>query len=66
MECLYRQHLILPVAFFESAIGVWTASVHIEFTEKLNVSYGRSKVWRWVSERKASQEIHYRPRQTMG
>jgi hypothetical protein len=37
MECLYRQHLILPVAFFESAIGVWTASVHIEFTEKLNV-----------------------------
>jgi hypothetical protein len=37
MECLYRQHLILPVAFFDSAIGDWTASVHIEFTERLTV-----------------------------
>ena len=37
MECLYRQHLLLPVAFFDSAIGDWTASVHIEFTEKLKV-----------------------------
>jgi len=37
MECLYRQHLILPVAFFDSAIGDWTACVHIEFTEKLKV-----------------------------
>jgi len=37
MECLYRQHLILPVAFFDSAIGDWTASVHIEFTERLKV-----------------------------
>jgi hypothetical protein len=37
MECLYRQHLILPVAFFDSAIGDWTASVHIEFTEKLKI-----------------------------
>ena len=37
MECLYRQHLLLPVAFFDSAIGDWTASVHIEFTEKLKI-----------------------------
>jgi len=37
MECLYRQHLILPVVFFDSAIGDWTASVHIEFTENLKV-----------------------------
>jgi hypothetical protein len=37
MECLYRQHLILPVAFFDSVIGDWTASVHIEFTERLKV-----------------------------
>jgi hypothetical protein len=37
MECLYRQHLILPVAFFDSAIGDWTVSVHIEFTENLKV-----------------------------
>jgi hypothetical protein len=37
MECLYRQHLILPVALFDSAIGDWTASVHIEFSEKVNV-----------------------------
>ena len=37
MECLYRQHFILPVAFFDSAIGNWTASVHIEFTEKLKI-----------------------------
>jgi hypothetical protein len=36
-ECLYREHLILPVAFFDSAIGDWTASVHIEFTEKLKI-----------------------------
>ena len=37
MEFLYRHHLILPVAFFDSTIGDWTASVHIEFTEKLKV-----------------------------
>lgn len=37
MEFLYRYHLILPVAFFDSATGDWTASVHIEFTEKLKV-----------------------------
>jgi hypothetical protein len=37
MECRYRQYLILPVAFFDSAIGDWTANVHIEFTEKLKV-----------------------------
>ena len=37
MDCLYRQHLILPVMFFDSAVGDWTASVHIEFTEKLKV-----------------------------
>jgi hypothetical protein len=37
IECLYRQHLILPVAFCDSAIGDWTVSVHIEFTEKLKV-----------------------------
>jgi hypothetical protein len=37
MECRYRQHLIFPVAFFDSAIGDWTASVHIEFTEKLKI-----------------------------
>jgi hypothetical protein len=37
MECLYRQHLLLPVTFFDPAIGDWTASVHIEFTEKLKV-----------------------------
>ena len=37
MECLYRQHVLLPVVFFDSAIGDWTASVHIEFTEKLKV-----------------------------
>ena len=36
MECLYRQ-LLLPVAFFDSAIGDWRASVHIEFTEKPKV-----------------------------
>jgi hypothetical protein len=37
MECQYRQHLIFPVASFDSAIGDWTASVHIEFTEKLKI-----------------------------
>ena len=36
-ERLYRQHLILPVAFFDSAIGSWTASVHIEFAEKFKI-----------------------------
>ena len=37
MECLYRQHLLLPVAFFDSAIGDWTASVPHRVTEKLKV-----------------------------
>jgi hypothetical protein len=37
MERLYRQHLIFPLVFFDSAIGDWTASVHIEFTEELKV-----------------------------
>ena len=37
MECRYRHHLIFPVPSFDSAIGDWTASVHIEFTEKLEI-----------------------------
>jgi hypothetical protein len=37
MECRYRKHLIFPIASFDSAIGDWTASVHIEFTEKLKI-----------------------------
>ena len=37
MGCLYRQQLILLVTFFDSAIGDWTASVHIEFSDKLKV-----------------------------
>ena len=37
MECRYRQHLIFPVPYFDTAIGDWTASVHIEFTEKLKI-----------------------------
>ena len=46
MEWLYRQHIILPVAFFDSAIGDWTASVHIEFTEmhKVHTVVVRSSV----------------------
>jgi hypothetical protein len=37
MECRYRQHLIFPVTSFDSAMGDWTASVHIEFTERLKI-----------------------------
>ena len=37
MEFRYREHLILPVAFLDSSIGDWTASVHIEFSENLKV-----------------------------
>jgi heme-binding NEAT domain protein len=37
MEYRYRQHLIFPTASFDSAIGDWTASVHIEFTERLKI-----------------------------
>ena len=33
----YREHLIFPVAYLDPAIGDWTASVHIEFTEKLKI-----------------------------
>ena len=37
MECRCCHHLIFPLAFFDSVIGDWTASVHIEFTEKLKI-----------------------------
>ena len=33
----YREHLIFPVTYLDPAIGDWTASVHIEFTEKLKI-----------------------------
>ena len=33
----YREHLIFPVAYLDPVIGDWTASVHIEFTEKLKI-----------------------------
>jgi hypothetical protein len=36
-ERLCRQQLIFPVAFFDSALGSWTASVHLEFTEKFKI-----------------------------
>jgi len=31
----YRHHLIFPAAAFDSAIGDWTASAHIEFRKNL-------------------------------
>jgi hypothetical protein len=33
----YREHLIFSVAYSDPTIGDWTASVHIEFTEKLKI-----------------------------
>ena len=33
----YREHLILPVVYSDPTIGDWTASVHIEFTQKLKI-----------------------------
>jgi hypothetical protein len=37
MEFRYREHLIFTVAYLDPVIGDWTASVHIEFTEKLKI-----------------------------
>ena len=37
MAFRYREHLIFPVAYLDPTIGDWTASVHIEFTEKLKI-----------------------------
>ena len=33
----YREHLVFPVAYLDPVIGDWTASVHIDFTEKLKI-----------------------------
>lgn len=33
----YREHVIFPVVYSDPTIGDWTASVHIEFTEKLKI-----------------------------
>ena len=37
MDFRYREHFIFPVAYSDPAIGDWTASVHIEFTEKFKI-----------------------------
>ena len=37
MTSQYRKHLILPATYRDQTLGDWTASVHIEFTEKLTV-----------------------------
>jgi hypothetical protein len=37
MEFRYRDHLIFPAASLDSAIGDWTASAHIEFSENLKI-----------------------------
>ena len=37
MELRYRDHLIFPAASLDSAIGDWTASAHIEFSENFKI-----------------------------
>jgi hypothetical protein len=37
MEFRYRDHVIFPAASLDSAIGDWTASAHIEFSENLKI-----------------------------
>jgi hypothetical protein len=37
MEFRYRDHLIFPVASLDSAIGDWTPSAHIEFSENFKI-----------------------------
>jgi hypothetical protein len=37
MEFRYRGHIISPAASLELSICDWTASVHIEFREKLKI-----------------------------
>lgn len=35
MALRYRKHLILPTISQDEATGAWTATAHIQFTEKL-------------------------------
>jgi hypothetical protein len=37
MEFRYRDHLIFPAASLDSAIGDWTPSAHIEFSDNLKI-----------------------------
>jgi hypothetical protein len=37
MTSQYRKHLILLATYRDPTLGDWTASAHIEFTEKLTV-----------------------------
>ena len=37
MEFRYRDHLIFPAASLDSAIGDWTASAHIEFSDNFKI-----------------------------
>jgi hypothetical protein len=37
MEFPYRDHVIFPSASLDSAIGDWTASAHIEFSENFKI-----------------------------
>jgi hypothetical protein len=37
MEFRYFDHLIFPAASLDSAIGDWTASAHIEFSENFKI-----------------------------
>jgi hypothetical protein len=37
MEFRYRDHLIFPAVSLDSAIGDWTLSAHIEFSDNLKI-----------------------------
>jgi hypothetical protein len=37
MEFRYRDHLIFPAASLDSAIGDWTPSAHVEFSENFKI-----------------------------
>jgi hypothetical protein len=37
MEFRYRDHVIFPAASLDSAVGDWTATAHIEFSENLKI-----------------------------
>jgi hypothetical protein len=37
MEFRYRDHVIFPAASLDSAIGDWTPSAHIEFSENFKI-----------------------------
>ena len=58
MAVQYKKHLILPTIDQDEDAGTWTATAHIQFTEKLTFHKRHHPGQQHVSYEKRGRETH--------